>query len=370
VQNEGNFSYREAWFHVIDDSNPIRHESQQLPQPLIADLNGDGKSEVLVATHNKLQVLEPRWTSANQGFEEARVLAEVSLLPQNVRVGTGRRPVAIAAGEVKRVYKGTERRKKIIVVVTAGWAIMCFDHNLKKLWEDDVQDEFPHGSHHKEVAISISNYTLKHGDTGLIIVGGSMEVQPQLHLDPFEEAILTEKEAERHRQPANTKEDGEDLSSKQGGGKERHFSYYAYAGLTGQRRWSHKSEDFHRDPFALPMIPQHNYKLDAASLNSRHTGEADCREYRESVLSVMPHRWDSREDTRFELAHFRKHQRHTVKKLPSNSAMFLSQKPIEKQLPGKEATGNKVSNALGKAVDLALGAKPKKVLNTSHDFSI
>ncbi len=85
------------------------------------------------------QVLEPRWTSANQGFEEARVLAEVSLLPQNVRVGTGRRPVAIAAGEVKRVYKGTERRKKVIVVVTAGWAIMCFDHNLKKLWEDDVQ---------------------------------------------------------------------------------------------------------------------------------------------------------------------------------------------------------------------------------------
>jgi hypothetical protein len=69
-----------------------------------------------------------------------------------------------------------------------------------------VQDEFPHGSHHKEVAISISNYTLKHGDTGLIIVGGSMEVQPQLHLDPFEEAILTEKEAERHRKPANTKE--------------------------------------------------------------------------------------------------------------------------------------------------------------------
>lgn len=59
-----------------------------------------------------------------------------------------------------------------------------------------------------------------------------------------------------------------------------------------------------------------------------------------------------------------------MKKLPSNSAMFLSQKPIEKQLPGKEATGNKVSNALGKAVDLALGAKPKKVLNTSHDFSI
>jgi hypothetical protein len=101
---------------------------------------------------------------------------------------------------------------------------------------------------------------------------------------------LTEKEAERHRQPANIKEDGEDLSSKQGGGKERHFSYYAYAGLTGQRRWSHKSEDFHRDPFTLPMIPQHNYKLDAASLNSRHTGEVcDSLLYLHSVIFFSRH---------------------------------------------------------------------------------
>lgn len=34
----------------------------------------------------------------------------------------------------------------------------------------------------------------------------------------------------------------EDVTKKMGGGKERHFSYYAYAGLTGTRRWSHKSE--------------------------------------------------------------------------------------------------------------------------------
>lgn len=34
----------------------------------------------------------------------------------------------------------------------------------------------------------------------------------------------------------------EDLTKKMGGGKERHFSYYAYAGLTGTRRWTHRSE--------------------------------------------------------------------------------------------------------------------------------
>lgn len=34
----------------------------------------------------------------------------------------------------------------------------------------------------------------------------------------------------------------EDLTQKMGGGKERHFSYYAYAGMTGTRRWVHRSE--------------------------------------------------------------------------------------------------------------------------------
>ncbi len=34
----------------------------------------------------------------------------------------------------------------------------------------------------------------------------------------------------------------EDVTKKTGGGKERHFSYYAYAGLSGIRRWTHRSE--------------------------------------------------------------------------------------------------------------------------------
>lgn len=39
------------------------------------------------------------------------------------------------------------------------------------------QEDFPHSAHHREIAISISNYTLKHGDAGLVIVGGRMEMQ-------------------------------------------------------------------------------------------------------------------------------------------------------------------------------------------------
>jgi hypothetical protein len=104
-------------------------------------------------------------------------MAEISLLPANVRVASGRRPVAMAVGAVDRSYKAGHVHKQVLVVVTSGWTVMCFDHNLNKLWEANLQDDFPHAAHHREVAISVTNYTLKHGDAGLVIVGGRMEMQ-------------------------------------------------------------------------------------------------------------------------------------------------------------------------------------------------
>lgn len=86
-----------------------------------------------------LQVLEPHNRRVDEGFSEARVLAEVSLLPDKVRIASGRRPVAMAAGVVDRSYKHGEIRKQVFVVVTSGWSVMCFDHNLKKLWENNLQ---------------------------------------------------------------------------------------------------------------------------------------------------------------------------------------------------------------------------------------
>lgn len=47
------------------------------------------------------------------------------------------------------------------------------------------QEDFPHNAHHREISISVSNYTLKHGDAGLVIVGGRMEMQPHVCLDLF-----------------------------------------------------------------------------------------------------------------------------------------------------------------------------------------
>lgn len=86
------------------------------------------------------QVLEPHSRRVDEGFSNSRLLAEVSLLPDKVRVSSGRRAVAMAAGVIERAKPGRPR-KQVLVVVTSGWSVMCFDSNLKKLWENSLQVE-------------------------------------------------------------------------------------------------------------------------------------------------------------------------------------------------------------------------------------
>ncbi|XP_030530778.2 uncharacterized protein LOC115741166 [Rhodamnia argentea] len=359
LQHEGDFSFREAWFHLLDDY-PIKYEAERLPPPIVADLNGDGKKEVLVATHDaKIQVLEPHTRRVDEGFSEARVLAEVTLMPDKIRIASVRRPVAMATGVIDRNYKQGQPQKQVLVVVTSGWSVMCFDHNLKKLWEENLQEDFPHNAHHREIAISISNYTLKHGDSGLVIVGGRMEAQPHHLMDPLEEIGTSEKNADLHRRSATEKEASENAGTVD----LRHFAFYAFAGKSGQLRWSRKNENIEAhssDPSQL--IPQHNYKLDVHAMNSHHPGEFQCREFRESVLGIMPHHWDRREDTSLKLSHFRRHKRKTLKKTSGKTTNYPYHKPEENHPPGKDST-KKISKFIEKAANMAGSAKSKKPMN-------
>lgn len=75
----------------------------------------------------------------DEGFSEARVLVELTLLPDKIRVASGRCAVAMATGVIDRIYKQGQAHKQVLVVVTSGWSVMCFDHNLKKLWETNLQ---------------------------------------------------------------------------------------------------------------------------------------------------------------------------------------------------------------------------------------
>ncbi|KAL5557611.1 hypothetical protein UlMin_039847 [Ulmus minor] len=350
LQQEGDLAFREAWMHLSDEY-PIKFEAQRLPPPILSDLNGDGKKELLVATHDaKIQVLEPHSLRVDEGFSNARLLTEVSLLPDKIRVSSGRRPVAMATGVIERPRPGRPP-KQVLVVVTSGWFVMCFDSNLKKLWENNLQEDFPHNSHHREVAISISNYTLKHGDSGLVIVGGRMEVQPHILLDPFEENA-----AEHRRRNASQTEGSENSGTVDS----RYFKFYAFAGGSGLIRWRGHNEHVEgHSSDASQLIPQHNYKLDVQALNSRHPGEYECREFRESILGVLPHHWDRREDTLLKLAHFKRHKRKTLKKSSGKSITLPFNKPEEHHPPGKDST-KKIPKLIGKVTEHARSAKIKK----------
>eukprot|EP01018_Ginkgo_biloba_P019022 Gb_09663 [translate_table: standard] len=93
-----------------------------------------------------------------------------------------------------------------------------------------------------------------------------------------------------------------------------------------------------------------------------HLSRMECREFRESILGVMPHRWERREDTRFELAHFRKHKRKHLKKMPGKRTLSPFHKPEESHVFGKDST-NKIASVIGKAAEYAASAKSKKILS-------
>lgn len=76
-------------------------------------------------------------------------------------------------------------------------------------------------------------------------------------------------------------------------------------------------------------------------------------------MSLYPGQ-DRREDTSLELAHFRRHKRKAVKKTPGKNTNYPFHKPEENHPPGKDTT-KRISNAIGKAVNYAKSAKPKKV---------
>jgi hypothetical protein len=65
-----------------------------------ADLNGDGSSEIIIATHDcKIQLLQPQAHGRQgEGFVAGVLMAEASLLPNRVRMTAGRRAVAMATG--------------------------------------------------------------------------------------------------------------------------------------------------------------------------------------------------------------------------------------------------------------------------------
>ena len=156
-------------------------------------------------------------------FERARVLARVSLAQPPPRGGVGdsdkeheereetdeherersfgvsfgsRAPIALGVGAVRPASfknasssvaskKNIRRsslsnsrngsRKGVVVVVTEGWHVVCFDHNLRVMWERALGEDFPRHAKPREAAVLVTAAAVFEGDRGTVIVGGRVD---------------------------------------------------------------------------------------------------------------------------------------------------------------------------------------------------
>eukprot|EP00891_Asterochloris_glomerata_P007069 jgi/Astpho2/7069/e_gw1.00107.25.1_t len=345
IQHEGAFNFRKAWCAMLGDL-PASNLPQTVMLPLQADLNGDGRSEVIVASHTgKVQVIAPRQAGhAGHAFAQAPVLKEVSLPPTPCALlCAGQHAVALAAGYLDPAPAELVRalRKQVVVVVTAGWDVLCYDHNLRLKWQASVKS----GSAERhvrvrEVAIHITNHTVRAGDHGLVVVGASAEQGDLSGEDQAAQAKLSRLLVTHAATGRCRDSDTEGLDAT------RHFSYYAFAGDTGRLRWQHQvSCSQSRATSVACVVPQHNYRLNAAALEGRHYGEESCRDHRQAVLAAMPHSWSRLQDTSLQLAHFERQKAGTG---PRRQGLATARDPLPGELPrarGMDHT-NPVSAAL------------------------
>ncbi|GBF99911.1 hypothetical protein Rsub_12819 [Raphidocelis subcapitata] len=345
LENEGSISFRKAWYHTgssrLGEKLAEFDAAEALPPPLVVDLNGDGSLEVVTITHDySLLLLKPAPPGrAGEGFAPATVIAQASLLPQKIVVGVDRRPVALAAGYLDPEPRERVRppRKQVLVVVTASWRVMAFDHNLALLWEADVEGGAGRArARLHEVAVLVTPHRVRTADRGLIVVGGDTLVgrlaAGAAGLDEAaaegarsaggvlagvleDEEAWEAAEASRARSAAGAAGEGAGVAAGTalgaGADASRHFDYHAFEGATGDARWSHTAGSFHGaelEAASEELTPQNSYKLDAERLAARHYGELSCRDFRESVLHALPHLWARPLDTRLEAAAFVRHR--------------------------------------------------------------
>ena len=292
TRSESFVTFDRAWYLPLDpggnapryDDPATRHGvDNHPPPPLFVDLNGDGEYEIIAASASAPEIrvfaqpannggapLRPRgsratddvfagdaarWedssssssASSASSFGAARTIAVASLIPENVRVSAGRRAIALAAGHLVPAgdsASSRSARKAVVVVVTEGWHVLCFDHNLRLMWERTLQESFPRHARVREVAVMVSDASMFEGDEGAVIVGGRVElgdVADAADEDPLSEELSDERMLGRHRGGARAsreemaRDDVTGSSTRLGAGVDasRHFDYHAFEGSTG-----------------------------------------------------------------------------------------------------------------------------------------
>ncbi|KNC53437.1 uncharacterized protein AMSG_08944, partial [Thecamonas trahens ATCC 50062] len=275
-------------------------ESERLPPPLVVDVAGDARAEIVLA--------RPVPPSVEVHSLADGKLASASLVSR-LRTSVSRRPVALGAGFVTPRTTASlpgPPRSRIVVVLTQDWTVLAFDGpSLEPLWETSLADEVPDWLTHRAAALLVTA-----ADGGTVVVGGRVDGQ-----EVMDASLRTQSYADTE-DVSESAESGNGVPSDNGDGQSasnipdddydttasvaaaNHFSYFALEGGSGKLKWAHSGASFHDDAHSPHYVPH----VDGEA----HTGEVPWREYRAAVLAHLPHRWALREHTSLSVAHFAK----------------------------------------------------------------
>lgn len=302
------FDFTKQWTHGLGHTlSRARHFAEindaahQLPLPLVTDIDGDGLNELVLVTKDpSIKILRCVQGSTETAPGEAlQMLKEQSLL-SSLSLRIGRQPIAVATGYIQR-FSSTELRQMVIVVVTEGWAVICFDHNLNKMWEKSVTVHHPHGMYLGEIAILITSHRVQTKDIGLVVIGGKMVPVDFIGVKNAG-GTVTDKNEEMFRtadqyddeQVETEEDDGTDGSI-----ESPKFVYYGFEGFKGAVRWI-------QDPFDELEQFEETQSLNTHNvLQPQHldTYNVDWIHYIYSLIEQLPHLWLTRRDTQMKLIH-------------------------------------------------------------------
>ena len=289
--------------------------------PVVADLDGDGTPEVVMATTDgRLLLLSAIEDAARleavgdhvlglSSWRRLPVLRSVSLLT-HTGLAAGRRSMALCTGVLRSSADANGRRRQIVVAVTEDRTVLAFDHELRPLWEHSFgrTSAGAAAASAGEVTVAVVPHPIYTGDVGAVLV--AWHAQPRVQA----RSRHADDEPPQHAPTAPSSAPVPAASTAEW---VHHFDYFALEGGSGALRWQHTARDFHNELHgAEALTPQMDYRLDldaigggGGGIDGRHDGERPWRVFSDSVLAQLPHSWRHPHDTALHLASFQRARR-------------------------------------------------------------
>ncbi|EDR29152.1 hypothetical protein EDI_127180 [Entamoeba dispar SAW760] len=260
--------------------------------PLITDIDGDGKNDLVVAPFMSQKISIYSFNHGNLILKK-----EVSL-PNNTNA------IYLTSGYDKK-YKENLRREQVIIVVLRNFEVRCYTSDLKLRWKQQVYSSIAQ-PYVQEVSAVVIPYQIQTKYQGAVITAFRTSNDKAFVGNRADTAF---EQDERYSFGKPIFEQNE-ISMDDGGFVPElieHMNYYAFSLKDGQVIWQHERDD--EDQNDLQLIHQEDYievyknlKMDKSILHDFDT--VQWHEFHDCIFQNLPHIWASYYDTHIVPAHF------------------------------------------------------------------